>query len=73
MAGVMARTGQHLDAKPFGGQPREGCRTVVERAQILVGLAREDSLTAIVSKLGRAVSAISCEVGRCGGRETCSV
>ena len=68
MVGKMAREGRHVDGKPFGWQPREGHLTVLEREQILVGLARGDSLAAIVRDLRRAVSTISREVRRGGGR-----
>ena len=47
MVGKMAREGRHLDAKPFGWEPREGRLTVLDREQILVGLARGDTLTVI--------------------------
>ncbi len=53
MVGKMAREGRHLDAKPFGWEPREGHLTVLDREQILVGLARGDTLTAIARSLGR--------------------
>lgn len=69
MVGLMVRTGRHMGAKPFGWDPRSGCLTIDEREQILVGLAQGLSLTAIARQLGRAVSTISREVARAGGRE----
>ncbi len=69
MVGLMVRNGRHLDAKPFGWEPREGHLTIEEREQILTGLARGDTFTAIAKDLGRAVSTISREVKRGGGRE----
>ncbi|MFA7498244.1 MAG: IS30 family transposase [Leucobacter sp.] len=69
MVGKMARDGRHLDGKPFGWEPREGHLTVLDREQILVGLGRGDTLTAIARALGRAVSTVSREVKRGGGRE----
>lgn len=72
MVGRMAREGRHLDGKPFGWEPREGHLTVLDREQILVRIARGDSLTAIARDLGRAVSTISREVRRGGGRQTYS-
>lgn len=69
MVGKMAREGRHVDAKPFGWQPREGCLTLVEREQILVGLARGETFTEISRCLGRAVSTVSREVKRGGGRD----
>jgi len=67
MVGIMARTGRHADARPFGWQPRAGHLTIDEREQILLGLSRGDTLTAIALRLGRAVSTISREVRRGGG------
>lgn len=72
MVGKMAREGRHLDGKPFGWEPRAGHLTVLDRERILVGLARGDSLTLIERQLGRAVSMISREVRRGGGRATYS-
>lgn len=69
MVGLMVRTGRHMEAKPFGWEPRPGCLTIAEREQILVGLAQGLSLTAIARQLGRAVSTVSREVARAGGRE----
>ena len=69
MVGRMAREGRHLDGKPFGWEPREDHLTVFDREEILVGLARGDTLTVIARSLGRAVSTISREVKRGGGRE----
>jgi IS30 family transposase len=69
MVGLMVRTGRHMDAKPFGWDPRSGCLTITEREQILVGLAQGLSLTAIARQLDRAVSTISREVAGAGGRE----
>lgn len=69
MVGIMVRDGRHLDAEPFGWQPRPGHLTIGEREQILLGLGRGDTLTAIAQDLGRAVSTISREVARGGGRE----
>ena len=34
MVGIMARTGRHLDAKPFGWKPRPGQLTIDERELI---------------------------------------
>lgn len=68
MVGIMARTGRHVDAKPFGWQPRLGQLTIDEREQILLGINRGDTFTTIAEQLGRAVSTISREVKRGGGR-----
>ena len=56
MVGIMARTGRHVDAKPFGWEPRQGNLTIDEREQILLGINRGDTFTAIAEQLGRAVS-----------------
>lgn len=68
MVGIMARTGRHVDAKPFGWEPRAGHLRIEEREQILLGINRGDTLTAIAKQLGRAVSTVSREVKRGGGR-----
>ena len=68
MVGIMARTGRHVDAKPFGWEPRQGNLTIDEREQILLGINRGDTFTAIAEQLGRAVSTVSREVKRGGGR-----
>ena len=68
MVGIMARTGRHLDAKLFGWEPRSGHLTIDERERILLAVDRGDSFTGIARQLGRAVSTISREVGRGGGR-----
>lgn len=69
MVSLMVRDRRNLDAKPLGWRPREGHLTIREREQILTGLVRGDSFTAIARDLGRAVSTISREVRRGGGRE----
>lgn len=69
MVGIMARTGRHVDAKPFGWQPRAGGLTIDEREQILLGINRGETFTEIAEQLGRAVSTISREVKRGGGRD----
>ena len=43
MVGIMARTGRHLDARPFGWEPRQGCLTIDEREQILLGINLDSS------------------------------
>lgn len=68
MVGIMSRTGQHVDAKPLGWEPRPGQLTIHEREQILLGINRGDTFTAISLLLGRAVSTVSRKVKRGGGR-----
>jgi IS30 family transposase len=72
MVGIMVRKGRHVDGKPFGWEPRAGSLTIGEREQILVGIAQGLSLSAIARDLGRAVSTISREVRRAGGRQNYS-
>lgn len=69
MVGVMARDRRHLDAKPFGWEPRSGHLTIDEREHILLAVSRGDSFTNIARQFGRAVSTVSREVKRGGGRE----
>jgi IS30 family transposase len=69
MVGLMVRAGRHRDGKPFGWEPRPGCLHVREREQILLGIGRGDSLSAIARTLGRAPSTITREVTSNGGRE----
>ncbi|MFB2573563.1 transposase, partial [Micrococcus sp. IITD107] len=52
----------------FGWEPRQGCLTIEEREQILLWINRGDTFTAIAEQLGRAVSTVSREVKRGGGR-----
>lgn len=68
MVGIMARTGRHLEAKPFGWHLRPGQLTIDEREQILLGIIRGDTFTVIAEQLGWAVSTISREFKRDAGR-----
>lgn len=43
MVGLMVRDGVHLDAKPFGWEPRPGCLTIGERERILMGIGCGES------------------------------
>ncbi len=69
MVGLMVRDGRHQHGAPFGWQPRHGCLTIGEREQILLGIGRRESLSAIARLLGRAPSTITREVRSNGGRE----
>ena len=69
MVGLMVREGRHRDGKPFGWEPRPGCLTIREREQILLGIARGKSLSAIARSLGRSASTVTREVANNGGRE----
>jgi transposase-like protein len=69
MVGLMVRDGKHRQGEPLGWGPRPGCLTIGEREQILLGIGREESLSAIARRLGRAPSTITREVEANGGRE----
>jgi IS30 family transposase len=69
MVGLMVRAGKHLDADSFGWEPRSGCLTIHEREQILLGIGRNESLSAIARSLSRCSSTITREVNANGGRE----
>jgi IS30 family transposase len=69
MVGLMVRDGRHLDAVPFGWEPKAGCLTFDGREQILVGIGRGESLSAIGRQLGRSPSTITREVANNGGRD----
>jgi AraC-like DNA-binding protein len=69
MVGLMVRGGRHRNGEPFGWQPRRGCLAIGEREQILLGISRHESLSAIARRLGRASSTITREVQANGGRE----
>ncbi len=69
MVGLMVRDGRHRHGEPFGWQPRQGCLTIGEREQILLGIGRRESLSAIARRLAYAPSTITREVQANGGRE----
>ena len=69
MVGLMVREGRFLTGLPTTWTPRAGRLTVVEREQVLLGLARGDSFSAIARGLGRAPSTVSREVTANGGRD----
>ncbi len=69
MVGLMVRDGRFLSGMPDGWAPRAGRLTVMEREQILLGLARGDSMSAIARTMGRAASTVTREVAANGGRD----
>lgn len=69
MVGLMVRDGKHRDAARFGWKPRAGCLTIYDREQILLGIGRGESLSAIARSLGRSPSTITREVNANRGRE----
>ena len=72
MVGLMVRERRHLDAKPFGWEPRPGCLTIDERERILIGIHNGDSLSEIARQLDRSPSTICREVNANGGCENYS-
>jgi IS30 family transposase len=64
---VMLR-GQSREARPVEWIPRRGALSIEEREEILRGLSRGDSLSAIALQLGRQTSTVSREVSVNGGR-----
>lgn len=69
MMGLMVRDGRHREGRSFGWEPRPGCLTIHDREQILLGIGRGESLSAIARLLGRSASTITREVNADGGRE----
>jgi transposase, IS30 family len=69
MVGRMVREHRHVDGHPFGWEPRAGCLSIREREQILLGIGRGESLSAIARTLGRSPSTITREVNANGGCE----
>jgi len=69
MVGLMVRDGRFLTGLPDTWAPRAGRLTISDREQILLGLARGDSMSAIAREMGRGPSTITREVAANGGRE----
>ena len=72
MVRLMVRDGMHVDGDPFGWEPRPGCLTIGDREQILLGISRRETMSAIARSLGRSASTITREVKANGGRENYS-
>lgn len=69
MIGLMVRDRKFRHGIPDTWVPREGCLTIRDREQILLGLARGDSMTAIARAIGRSPSTVTREVSANGSRE----
>ena len=69
MVGLMVRDGRFLTGLPDPWQPRPGRLTVLEREQVLLGLAGGYSMSAIARRLGRSPSTVTREVAANGGRD----
>lgn len=69
MIGLMVRRGRHLGAQPLDWQPRPGCLSIYDREQILLGIGRGESLSAVARSLGHSPSTITREVANNGGRQ----
>jgi IS30 family transposase len=65
---VMLR-GQSREARPIEWVPQPGALTIEEREEILRGLSRGDSFSAVARRLGRHTSSVSREVNANGGRD----
>ena len=50
MVGLMVRDGRHRQGEPFGWGPRTGSLMIGEREQILLGIGRRESLSAIETR-----------------------
>jgi transposase, IS30 family len=68
MIGLMVR-GKFCQGIPDQWAPRAACLTIADREQILLGLGRGESMTAIARTLGRSPSTITREVSANGDRE----
>jgi len=68
MVGLMVRDGRFRQGIPDAWSPRPGCLTILDREQILLGLGRGESMSAVARKLRRSPSTITREVGSNGGR-----
>ena len=53
MVGIMVRDGKHVQGASFGWEPKPGCLTIGDREQILLGIGRGESLSAIARSLDR--------------------
>jgi IS30 family transposase len=69
MVGIMVRDGKHVQGASFGWEPKPGCLTIGDREQILLGIGRGESLSAIARSRDRAPSTITREVSANGGRQ----
>lgn len=69
MVGLMVREGKFTTGAAYSWAPRDGCLSIGDREQILLGIGRGDSLSAIAKDLQRSPSTITREVNANGGRE----
>jgi transposase, IS30 family len=69
MIGLMVRDKKFRHGVPNNWSPREGCLTIRDREQILLGLCRGESMSVIARALGRSPSTVTREVSANGGRE----
>jgi transposase, IS30 family len=72
MVRLMVHDGLYTSGIPDEWEPRDGCLTIAEREEILVGCRDGESLSAIARRLGRSPSTISREVEANDGRENYS-
>lgn len=69
MVGLMVRDGRYPAGLPDVWQPRPGSLSILEREQILLGVARGESMSAVARTLGRSPSTVTREVAANGGRD----
>jgi IS30 family transposase len=67
MVGLMVRNGLFANGVPDDWTPRPGRLSILDREQILLGLARGESMSAIARSMGRSPSTVSREVAVNGG------
>ena len=68
---VVLRGGQAREARAEAWTPRDGSLQAAEREEILLGLQRNESMSAIARALGRSPSTVTREVKSDGGPDRC--
>ena len=69
MVGLMVRDGLFTNGLPSDWEPRFGGLTIIDREEILLGIGRGESLSAIARSLDRVPSTVTREVAANGGRD----
>jgi transposase, IS30 family len=59
MVGLMVREGRFTTGVPDEWEPRDGCLSIADREEILVGVRAGDSLTVIAGRLERSASTVT--------------
>jgi IS30 family transposase len=68
LSGAWASDRTPRQARPATWAPRPGRLTIADREEIVIGLAKGETLTAIANRIGKAPSTVSREVAANGGR-----